>query len=914
MKPSCINRVLLLLWLLSVSLWSAAVPKSAVVYYGDEISWPMVGVHDYIIVEPEHIVTDTYGFESYASKVYAYVPLGEVQPSQRYYGDIKKSWVLGKNSMWKSEILDLSNAAYRNFMLEKVIAPLHERGFRNFFFDTLDSYQMVAKEKKAQKKQIDGLASLILEVHRRYPDAKLILNRGFELFEKVKDAVEAVLFESYYHGLAKGMHYKAVSKQEREWLNEKLAPIKASGKPVIALDYLENPHSKEAKRTVEALQTEGFIPYVSTHALDSYGLSAKSAQKREVLFLYSSTEENGKTSSSAHLYGSLPMEYLGYVPVLKDIESFHFTSKAADRYAGVVIWLDKPYQKPGRLFKWVRKMAHKGVYTLFLSSFGLKNRKGGKLSLLDINVASIGSAFKGRARIEVKSSLMDYELPVKIQPHEVMLSPRGAKPLLAYRQSGKRSMLAAITPWGGYAVDEAATVNFAEDTLWSVDPFKLYTKALRLPSVPVPDPTTENGLRILFTHIDGDAVMNKVEFDPSKFSGEVMYERILKKYPIPHTVSFVGGEIMPNGLYPKESPSLLELARKIYALPNVETATHTFSHPFKWEMISSKGDLAPQYRLDIPGYHFNLDYEIAGMLKFADTNLSSSTTKKTQLVLWSGDCLPSEKVLAYVASKHILNMNGGDTTITNDKPWLSKIAPYGIGKGPYYQVYTGAQNENVYTDDFTGPFWGYKKVIQTFKLTESPRRFKPIDIYYHFYAASKMASLRALESVFEWALQQKTVVMYTSEYIPKALSFSTVSMSQGKWGWYVWGVDQLHTLRLPKALGYPDMEQSRGVVGINESRSGRYVILGGEESVRMVLQDSPSGGNYLLWANAKMARRKGDVYAFEGYMPFEGSWHLKKGCSLVPDPAPKVHKQEGDMHTLIYEDAKKVSVHVQCEK
>ena len=80
--------------------------------------------------------------------------------------------------IWKSEVLDQSNPAWREFFVNKVISPLWKRGYRGFFLDTLDSYQLFAKSAAARKKQQDGLIKLIKMIKDKYPDAHLIFNRG----------------------------------------------------------------------------------------------------------------------------------------------------------------------------------------------------------------------------------------------------------------------------------------------------------------------------------------------------------------------------------------------------------------------------------------------------------------------------------------------------------------------------------------------------------------------------------------------------------------------------------------------------------------------------------------------------------------------------------------------------------------
>ena len=54
-------------------------------------------------------------------------------------------------------------------------------------------------------------------------------------------------------------------------------------------------------------------------------------------------------------------------------------------------------------------------------------------------------------------------------------------------------------------------------------------------------------------------------------------------------------------------------------------------------------------------------------------------------------------------------MNGGDTTITRSQNSWTRIAGLGIPKGGNFQVFAPNQNENVYTKDWTGPFYGFER-------------------------------------------------------------------------------------------------------------------------------------------------------------------------------------------------------------
>jgi hypothetical protein len=121
-------------------------------------------------------------------------------------------------------------------------------------------------------------------------------------------------------------------------------------------------------------------------------------------------------------------------------------------------------------------------------------------------------------------------------------------------------------------------------------------------------------------------------------------------------------------------------------------------------------------------------------------------------------------------------MNGGDTFITRSRASLTAVRSHGIFKKGNLQVYAPITNENLYTNLWRGPFYGFERVIETFSMTETPRRLKAVDIYYHTYSASKPASLTALHQVYGWALKQPLHPVFASEYIRKVHDFYAMAL------------------------------------------------------------------------------------------------------------------------------------------
>jgi len=909
------RRFLFVFLFFAASLFGALTDKSVMVYYGKNISYPMVGSADYIIVQPELINTKSHGFSVYKEKMYAYVSVGEIDRGIKEYKNIQKSWILAENKAWASDVLDIKNEEYQKYLFEVMIEPRMKAGFKNFFFDTLDSYQLACKTKEDRAANEKALASFINLFHQKYPDAKLIINRGFEIIESVHEAVEAVLFESYFMGVGgEKLAYKEVSDEDRKWLDIHINKIKSYGKDVISLEYLDQKDMSKASAVVEKVKAKGMIPYVSNRELNIYGISSKNALKREILTLISE-EKYDKVYSDAHRYGALVLEYMGYVQKLYNTKKSLPKINEMGHYAGVIVWLDDEYKDPEKLMLWVKSVASLGIKVAFVDNFGTKIDD----PALEILGISIDKNVKNIKKILHRHAMMGFEIQPSHPRSSMQIYSKIKEPLLVYENTdGTTTTPAALTEWGGYALKEANMLSMNEDHLWVINPFEFFASALSLKPILVPDPTTQNGNRLLFSHIDGDGIMNRVEGNSERFAGEILLEEILKKYKVPHSVSLVGAEIDKNGLYPDIAEKLQAISKDIYKLENVEGATHTFTHPFIWGKIVNN-TLDEQYRLKVKDYNFSIEREISQTLDEISSQLSPPNKPKAKTVFWSGDCLPQEETLAYVYSHGILNINGGDTQITKMNPWLSNIASLGIERGDYYQIYTGAQNENIYTNNWLSSFWGFKRVVQTFELTNSPRRFKPIDIYYHMYSGSKQASLKAVEYVFDWSLKQDVMPIFTSEYIPKVMDFYIVSLANEGDEWLVEGMRDLKTLRIEKKEASVDFEYSKSTAGLKHFENHTYLSLGNSQKhfIKVDKSKSYKKGSYLVASNAKITEHKSESksqsISFDGHVDLRLSFRMQENCKLNSKPQASQIRKDKEITFLEYKGVKKADINIVCE-
>ena len=915
MKHFYFVKILIILFAFSINLNASLKSKSAVVYYGDNIPYSLFGVHEYIILEPDFVNVYSSGFKTYKDNIYAYVSVNEMLKTRSFAKEAKKSWVIGKNGAWGSEILNIANPGYQKFLLNRVIGELHKKGFQNFFFDTMDSYQLANVSESEKQNLRLGLIQFIKKFKQQYPNSKLITNRGFEIIDEVHTYIDALLFESYYHGInANTMSYVDVTQNDRNWLDIQLAKVKKYNIPIIALDYLPSFEKKKQQNNVKALQKKGFIPYVTTKELTNIGLSSKNAVKREVLIIYNSKnlDDNLVNFSNAHRLASMPLEYLGYVPILRDVNKPLPKEDLNNRYAGIIIWLEDEYNDFDKLIKWAKLAISKNVKVLFLGDASL-NIKHPLISSLGLHSEKNLAKKNRQISTIVQDKMFGFEIQPSISYHQNLIQVDASKTLFSYQnEKNQKSTIAAIMPWGGFVRDDLLVNYLNKNNIWVVDPFKLFKLSLSLASIPIPDTTTENGKRLMFLHIDGDGSMNRIENNVEQFSIELILNDFIKKYPFPQSVSIVESETAPHGMYPKLSSRLEKAAKEMFKLPHVEGATHTYSHPFYWQKLE-KDPGNERYRIPVKNYTFSAKRDIGGSLDYVNERLMPKNKPKAKAVFWTGDCAPSENILHYTHSNDIININGGDTIITNDHPWLALVQPLGLKLGDYYQVYTGQQNENVYTNDWLGPFWGFKKVIQTFNLTDKPRRLKPVNVYYHFYSASKRASYIALKDIYDWVVKQDFTHIFTSEYPAKVTNFYDASLAKEGNSWLLRGFDNLRTLRIPKTMGYPIMKKSYGIAGYKDAGKDLYVHLDQKRSKILTLGSKNKDQNYLIDANARLVSKKGDLLHLKGYMPISLSYKLKPGCRLMStENGYSAFKKADNIVSLKFKNAKDLYVTQKC--
>jgi len=873
---------------ISVFLSSLQANANTAFFYSTKPPLAELAAHTRVVLDPR-LVTDeeVAKLRATGTDVHAYVSIGEIEPTDPLYTEVPGNAVLATNEGWNTSVIDLTNSAWRSLILDKRIAPLAQRGFNGLFLDTLDSYHLTAQidQQKA------ALASLIGEIQTTSPELKLLLNRGFEVLDALPAKVTGVVAESLFKSFNPATEeYRDVPANDRDWLLARFEESRAYASELIAIDYLPTLNA-EAKQTARKISALNITPWVTDPSLTNLGISNLVPVPRRVMVLHNDTGKKLAARDAHTLFGA-SLDWYGYVA------DFHNIRDGAPKlvsgvHRGTMMWLAP---KETNAYPWFdswleeqatlapeRKLLFLGSWPSdspqTLTAFGLKKIRADRSPKL--------------TKVTHQSGLVGhFEAPVRLRKYEFgniqSTLETNEVHLEVQLESGELAHQVITAPWGGlihhpYLLDDYG----AGQRRYITDPFKFIERALAHTPRPVLDTTTQNGKRLLTIHVDGDGFASRAFLPGAPLSGNVLLDQFIANTDLPHTISVIEGEVGKAGLYPKQHKEFEAVARRIFREPNVELASHSYSHPFYWQTALINGSDKAQYGLNLPikNYAIDLNREIQGSVDYINTRLAPPG-KKVKVFLWSGSADPDDEALRLVEEAGLVNVNGGNSLALDSTKTITSIWPQARRENGGIQIYAAIMNENVYTNDWEGPYYGFRKVIETFDVTNEPRRLKPLCIYYHFYSATKPAAIKALRDVYDAAIASNPFPMYLSEFAELVQSYYSTSLFKdlnGKWS--VHNAGPLRTLRIPQSLGYPDQSSSTGLSGYNDANQDRYLHMSGP-SASFDFVGQPPNNTQLASANARVVNWQPEnanriKLRLQGHTNIDFKVHSKSACNLT---------------------------------
>ena len=725
--------------------------------------------------------------------------------------------------------------------------------------------------------------------------------------------------------------YVAVEASGTQWLLGNLRTIREAGLPVYVVDYVDAGDPLLAEETARRIAGAGFVPFVSTVELDGKFLAPKPPSRtapavpaavktslapavpvsppawppavlaaraalapaaqpaplqagevpRWVLTLFGNAEPDVEDlvrwpiDSGVAQAAQMPLEWLGYEVDYLNVHHQELPASLDARYAAILLdrFLTVPRAKETAVLDWLLAQHARGRKLIIFGTLPFTDEALNERLLKALGCTGTGRVIKGATGLRAASvaKQLNFETPLVLTPlgYRDLRAPAGAEVLLSITAGdGRQFDPLFLAPWGGMLLEPYMLFRRPDlDELWFVDPFYFLHAALGRPAMPVPDTTTRDGVRIFFTHIDGDGFRHFSSVEPGRRSGEIIVDHVIRKYPVPFTVSFIEAEIrgLVFGQRAGDAELLTRQAREVMALPKVEAASHAYTHPFYWnagdrtvkDYARPNLQLLPQH--DRRGAPIDLRREIAGSVDYIERELCPPG-KRVKIFLWSGNCRPWPEALRIARELGLENMNGGETAISRKRPSVSRVSARALPWDGELQVTSANENENIYRErwavsgDTAAPFFGgFVLAEDGFVRMEQPRRLKPVNIYFHFYSGDNLASLNALTRLFEWAQRQELHSLTASDYAGLVRDArATRVLRQSDTRWTLLNTGALRTFRLPKSALVPDLAASRGVTGWRATGDAIYVHTDGSPRVELALSEHPAAHLRLTASKAEI--------------------------------------------------------------
>ncbi|GEM_PF-1908339 len=175
---------------------------SFVCYYGPG-SVPEMSQADVAIVDGRNLSTDNIKeLQASGTWVVSYVTIGEDDTLSvadgkgpggyaSYFMDTDGDKKPDKNTSWNSYFVDAGNPLWQERILNGRIKDIIEKfGCDGIFLDTVDTVDLY-KDTKA------GMVDLIRKMREKYPNIKIVQNRGFSVLGETFQYIDAIMFEDF---------------------------------------------------------------------------------------------------------------------------------------------------------------------------------------------------------------------------------------------------------------------------------------------------------------------------------------------------------------------------------------------------------------------------------------------------------------------------------------------------------------------------------------------------------------------------------------------------------------------------------------------------------------------------------------------------------------------------------------------
>jgi uncharacterized protein (TIGR01370 family) len=207
--------------------------------------------------------------------VLAYLSLTQLGRGRDVFPGLRQAGaVLEQHPVWTdAHYLDFRHPAWARAVLEELVPRALDAGFTGLFLDTLDDAEYLERTDPVRHRGMtDAAVRLVRAIRHQYPQAVLMVNRGYALLPEIAGSIDILLGESVLSTFDPATKaYRRVPEADVAWQVNALRQGKALNPRlrVFTLDYWDPEDVEGLRRLYREQRGTGFVPYVSTPMLDT---------------------------------------------------------------------------------------------------------------------------------------------------------------------------------------------------------------------------------------------------------------------------------------------------------------------------------------------------------------------------------------------------------------------------------------------------------------------------------------------------------------------------------------------------------------------------------------------------------------------------------------------------------------------
>ena len=251
----------------------ASGPVRLYINYSSQPEAQAVLAHEISILDPAAAGVPFVQARAAGCRLLAYVPAVETAPGTPPAALAQARGIprMAENPDWGTHVLDVTHAAWEEWLLVDQVGPALKQGYDGIFLDTIESVTLGADAAGKLETRRNAVAAALRRIRREHPGCRIVLNRGFAWVQTCAGLLDGVLIESVFQTWSpQRKTYGSVPQEDTQWLLARISEIKALKLAVFVVDYVPRDDAALAQRTAGRIRHLGAVPFLTTPELSGH--------------------------------------------------------------------------------------------------------------------------------------------------------------------------------------------------------------------------------------------------------------------------------------------------------------------------------------------------------------------------------------------------------------------------------------------------------------------------------------------------------------------------------------------------------------------------------------------------------------------------------------------------------------------